>query len=287
VRKPEKSPVENYILDKDFAGGGNYGSTGRRFLLLLYAINAIALIALIGLLYFDRNAADRTSPLLSKLRWWAQPWGEYVPLVVSKADSSASEAAAMLGYLSASLSLLLAGAALYYGRGRERLVLPLCGVLLAIVWTQTGTSWDLIRLRGQSTMVVAYAESVSEFAQQLENSWPDQGGDIKDFGSFLAYPYGAPRTLLMLGDTRIPNTSLRVAAVERTPGEAIRFQLTGDAPDVWLEWRTSETEPTQFQGGLQQIHTPTASLKIAANTFVVRYSMTGPQHNNQHITSAE
>ena len=88
----------------------------------------------------------------------------------------------------------------------------------------------------------------------------------------------------MLGNARVPNSPLRVAAVERTPGQAIRFQLTGDAPNVWIKWRTAKTPPTAFQGGLQQIHTPTSHLEIAAKTFVVRYSIAGPEGTNGQVS---
>lgn len=272
-----KSSVGNIAISEDWPSGGEYRSTGRRIVWSLIMLNAIALVTLIGLFYFDRNAPADTSPLLSKLRWWSQPWGEYVPIVVSKADSAASQGAAQFGNLLACLTLVLVAAAAFWGRGRERLALPVFGLLLAIGWGLLGTNWDVIRLRGQSAELAQYAESVSEFAQQLNDAWPDQGGEIAGFGAFLAYPYGEPRTLLMLGDAQIPNTTLRVAAVERTPGQAIRFQLTGDTPDVWFEWRTAETSPTAFQGGLQQLHTPTADLEIAAKTYVVRYAITGPE----------
>lgn len=255
------------------SGDGNEGSTVRRIVQSLIAINAVALISLTGLLYFDREAPNGTSVPLNRLRWWSQPWGEYVPFVVSKADTDASQWAVMLGSLFACLTLVLALAATIFGRGRERYFLSTFGLVLAVGWVLIGTTWGSIRLSGRSAELVQYAESVGEFAKRLDASWPDQGGEIPDFGAFLAYPYGEPRTLLMLGDARIPNTSLRVAAVERTPGQAIRFQLVGDAADIWFERRATNTIPTKFRGGLQQNHTPTNYIEIAANTFIVKYSI--------------
>ncbi len=202
------------------------------------------------------------------------------------ADSAASQGAAQLGYLLAGLTLVFAASAVFFGRGRERLALLVFGLFLAMGWGLLGTNGDVIRLRGQSAELAQHAESVGEFAQQLNHAWPSQGGEIAGFGAFLAYPYGEPRTLLMLGDTYIPNTTLRVAVVERTPGQAIRFQLTGDAPDVWFECRTTETAPTAFRGGLQQLHTPTSDFEIDAKTFVVRYSITGPESaSGEHRSS--
>ncbi|TWU07304.1 hypothetical protein CA54_57100 [Symmachiella macrocystis] len=279
-------PVGDIAISEDLASDGESRSTCRRIVWSLIMLNAIALMTLIGLFYFDRDAPADTSPLLSRLRWWSQPWGEYVPIVVGKADSAASQGAALFGYLLASLTLILAVAAVFWGRGRERLALPAFGLLLAMGWGLLGTNWDVIRLRGQSAELAQHAESVSEFAQQLNHAWPDQGGEITGFGAFLAYPYGKPRTLLMLGDAHIPNTTLRVAAVERTPGQAIRFQLTGDAPNVWFEYRTAETAPTEFRGGLQQKHTPTADLEIAAKTYIVRYAITGPKSASEERSSS-
>lgn len=271
-----KHPVDETTKLKDSSGKVDKGAIGRRIVWSLSMINAIVLIGLIVYLYYDRGAPEGSSLILSKLRWWSQPWGEYVPLVASKTVSAESQGALLLGSVLGCFTLVLAVVSAFLNRGRERLFLPVFGLVLAVGWTLVGANWDFIRIRGQSADLVQYVGPVSEFAKLLENSWPDQGGEIKDFGAFLAYPYGKPHTLLMLGDSRIPNTPLQVAAVERTPGKAIRFQLTGDAPNIWFEWRVLGTVPTLFQGGLQQIHTPITFYKIAENTFVVKYSITGP-----------
>ncbi|WP_459556680.1 hypothetical protein [Lacunimicrobium album] len=186
-----------------------------------------------------------------------------------------------MGSFFAGLCLALGIAAVFLNRGRERIVLPAVAIVLALGWIATGTKWDYIRLRGQSAELAQFAGPVRELAQELNGFWPQQGGQIASFGAFLAYPYGTPRTLLMLGDAHIPGTSLRIAAVERTPGEAIRFQLSGEAPKVWLEWRTVETPPSAFQGGLQQVITPVEYHEIASDLFVVKYLIDGPENSGQ------
>lgn len=279
-----QSPVGSVANVKNSAD--DHRTTGLRVLWTLMTINAIALITLIGLLYFDRGASTHSSTLLSNLRWWSQPWGVHVPAVVGKADSAAAQGAAVLGSLLALFTLILAATAAFISRGPARLIILAIGLFLAGGWVSVGRDWDGIRLRGQSAELAQYAEPVSKFAKELDTAWPNQSGEIEDFGAFLAYPYGEPRTLLMLGDARIPDTPLRVAAVERTPDEAIRFQLTGDAANVWFEWRITDTTPTAFRGGLEQAHTPTTYSEIAANTFVVRYSIAGPEPASGQFSSA-
>jgi hypothetical protein len=53
----------------------------------------------------------------------------------------------------------------------------------------------------------------------------------------------------MLGDARLPNTPLRVAAVERTPGEAIRFQSVART----IPPQTAQVSPARLQRVLDSL----------------------------------
>ncbi|TWT43563.1 hypothetical protein KOR42_44430 [Thalassoglobus neptunius] len=248
-----------------------------RGVVLLVALNALFLAVVVTWVYFDSGAPSRSSPFLNKFRWWSQPWGVYVPAVADALGAGASQGAAMLGVLLSCFSLLLVILSLKGVRNAGELVLPIFAGAIGIGWLLLGVNWDVIRLRGQSMELARHVEGVSEFARQLEEEWPDQDGEIEGFGAFLGYPYGTPRTLLMLGEACVPKTELRIAAVERTPGESIRFQLSGGSSDVWFEWRVVENAPASFAGGLQQNYSPKASFMVADKLFLVRYALSGPE----------
>ncbi len=247
------------------------GLLSRWLIRVLTAMNAVGLLALACWLYFQPDGHAEVSPFLAKLRWWSYLGGRYVPVIAHQAESAASEAVLWIGWTLAGITLIVLFVSVARSRGRERSVQIVLGILCVIGWLWMATSWDTIRLRGQSAGIVRYAKAAREFASQLSNDWPSHGGDISGFGAFLAYPYCTPRTLLMLGDAFIPGTPLRVAAVERTPGEAIRFQLSGEGADLWLECRSDDGVPARFRSGLQPVYFPSSLLKITPDTFVVRY----------------
>ncbi|MEW4486517.1 hypothetical protein AB1L42_00465 [Thalassoglobus sp. JC818] len=238
---------------------------------LLVVLNALLLVGVFAWVYFDAEAPSRSGPFLNGFRWWSQPWGEYVPVVADVVDSDESYGAAMLSVLLACLSLFLGVMSLRVGRWRQRAAVSVIACVLAVGWLFIGWNWDVLRLRGKGLKLTGDLIAVREFAVQLESDWPDQDGEIEGFGAFLAYPYGSPRTLLTLGETCVPGTGLRVAAVERTPGESIRFQLSGGKGDLWFEWRSEGTVPTGFTGGLQQGYTPKAYFEVSDQLFLVRY----------------
>lgn len=243
----------------------------RRASLASVIVSASSLVVATFWLCTAHAPGEASSPLFTRLKWWSQPWGVYVPLVTGARDTVASEGALVVTGMFSGLTLATATfhTVLANRRRRARVVGLAC--LVACGWLAIGLWYENLRLRAESADLRRYANRVQEFAESLNAAWPSEGGEIENFGAFLAYPYGRPRTLLMLGDARIPATPLRVAAVEWTANEAIRFQLTGDAPDVWFEWRPGRDSPNAFVGGLAQVFNAVTYLQLNDNLYVVRY----------------
>ena len=94
---------------------------------------------------------------------------------------------------------------------------------------------------------------------------------MPEVGTFMAYPNGNPRTLLILAQPQSPTKSIQFSAVERSDGGALRFELTGYENGAWLEWHPNDSSPESFTGGLENTYSRTKSAPLGNGWYLVRY----------------
>jgi hypothetical protein len=143
-------------------------------------------------------------------------------------------------------------------------------------WLGLWAGWPEIYWRGQQRRVGAGLDAVATLARNLQSNWPRDDGEIAGLGAFLAYPKDAPATLLFLGEAVVPNSALRISAVERTGNGILRFELTSGETGAWLEWRLDGGPPNSFVGGLETSYTAGRYRQLAPNWFLVRYRAARP-----------
>lgn len=142
-------------------------------------------------------------------------------------------------------------------------------------WLGLLVSWQDIYWWGQRYRVKSDLAPIAELARKLNADWPVEDGEYPGLGMYLAYPKGAPRTMLLLGDATFPQSTLRVSSIERTADGAIRFELSGKERGAWLEWRADDSAPESFVGGLESDYRVARYERIAPEWFLVRYRTPG------------
>lgn len=112
--------------------------------------------------------------------------------------------------------------------------------------------------------------SLSEFdaiAASLRDDWPATDGERAGLGTFMAYPQGQPRMLMMLTSETDPP----IAAVERSDDGALGFELRGDELGAWLEWHPAGSTPRAFTGGLESEYDFGRAAPLGRGWYLVRY----------------
>ena len=143
--------------------------------------------------------------------------------------------------------------------------------LLLATWLTLFASWHELAWRGQVLRLRNQMDGFESVAASLRSDWPAVDGERPGIGPFMAYPIGGPRMLMMLTTPNLPNTRASISTVERSDDGALRFELTGDEPGVWLEWHPPGTAPQSFIGGLMSEYPLDRSEPLGQGWYLVRY----------------
>lgn len=156
---------------------------------------------------------------------------------------------------------------------RSRSIASLIAITTVIaVWLGISVNYQSLAWQGQRIRVAVQLRSLEAIAEPLRRNWPKEDDEIAGIGPFMAYPFGQPSTLILLQSPPVSGDGLCIAAVERSPRGAIRFELTGTEHDDWVEWHPPGSYPTSFVGGLKDPHQFVCSTKLRGGWHLVRYS---------------
>lgn len=108
-------------------------------------------------------------------------------------------------------------------------------------------------------------------AAELRGNWPIRDGELPNVGTFMAYPQGNPRMLMILVGQRSDAAIPPFSAVERDDDGSLKFELAGDETGSWLEWHPAGSTPDNFTGGLENTYTRGRSAPLGNGWYLVRY----------------
>ena len=109
------------------------------------------------------------------------------------------------------------------------------------VWIAVGVSHREIAWQGKRLRLYVQLEQFDVIVQSLREDWPREDGQHERLGPYMAYPFGQPRTLMLLAPPQVSPTGTTVAAVEKLRSGGLSFQLSGTEQgdsnlNDWLEW---------------------------------------------------
>jgi hypothetical protein len=165
-------------------------------------------------------------------------------------------------------SLLGSFLGLFLGADENRRVRSWLGfTALLALWLTLLVGWREIAWQGQRLRARMSLSELDAIAVALHEDWPTSDGGLHGLGSYMAYPQGAPRMLMILSPESIPP----VSSVERSEDGALRFELRADPGDGWLEWHPDGSTPKGFVGGLDQQYGFDRSAPLGRGWYLVRY----------------
>lgn len=139
------------------------------------------------------------------------------------------------------------------------------------LWLSLAISYQEIAWQGQRARLAWQLEDFESLAQSLARQWPSEDGEHDSLGPFMAYPFGRPRTLILLTPPQIDASGTVIAAVERREDGSLMFQLAGvTSQQDWLEWHPAG-QPDSFVGGLDDAHLLVRSTELSNGWHLVRY----------------
>lgn len=139
--------------------------------------------------------------------------------------------------------------------------------LLVAAWLSFCVAWPEVAWQSQRLSSWSRLGQFDSLATSLRDDWPVDDGNRLALGSFMAYPKGDPRSLMVLKTGSTPP----ISAVERTDDGALRFELRGAEPGTWLEWQPANTVPHDFTGGLDQEYRVQRYSPLGHGWYLVRY----------------
>ena len=145
-------------------------------------------------------------------------------------------------------------------------------VTIVAVWLAIGTHWEDIAWQGKQFRLRYILSEFDAATQTLRSDWPDDDGELKGLGPFMAYPVGRPRTLLMLTLPQMEKFPGSFASVEGEPGGPYRFELVANEEGDWLEWHPQGSYPKTFRGGLGELYRLQKSQPLQNGWHLARYS---------------
>lgn len=170
--------------------------------------------------------------------------------------------------IAAITSLLLLGGTLFFGSTtHRRLRTWFAFTLLVAVWLTIFVAWRELAWQGQRLRLRATVDQFDAIAKSLRDDWPKADGERRGLGSFMAYPQGTPRMLMML----ISETDPQISAIERADDGALGFEIRGEEPGTWLEWHPVGSKPTTFRGGLEYEYDFGRASPLGRGWYLVRY----------------
>ena len=139
--------------------------------------------------------------------------------------------------------------------------------MLVAGWLTLLVAWPEFAWQGQRLRMRANLSEFDAIAAALRDDWPKTDGERAGLGSFMAYPQGKPRMLMMLKSETTP----AVAAVERADDGTLGFDLRGDESNTWLEWHPDGSKPRDFVGGLEGQYDFGRAAPLGRGWYLVRY----------------
>jgi len=238
-----------------------------------WAINTVLLAAAFGWIFFFGESRESIELMVRAVlpAWSASKTPILDPSRLGIGVSIGLVAIAFV--LCTSLAML---ASLFLGRGRLRTTRTwLIFTAIACGWLGLAVSWPAIYWSGQQRRAVAVLPAAETLVESLHDHWPKIDSYLPELGPFLAYPISTPSALLPLRSVTFPKTDIPFSAVERTGGDAMRFELSGAETGAWLEWRGNGTRPQPFVGGLDTKYSLAKVAQLAPEWFLVRYRADG------------
>ncbi|MCC9656184.1 hypothetical protein [Rhodopirellula halodulae] len=162
-------------------------------------------------------------------------------------------------------------------RMRSRSLAQLLAITtLAAAWCGMLIHLDSIAWQGKRIRFVARVDQLEAIAAPLRTDWPQQDGEVSQVGPFMAYPFGRPKTLVLLQAPRVTERAVYVSSIERGDDGSIKLQLTGTDGGDWAEWHPEGSRPKSFVDGLFELHRLDFATPIGRGWYLVRYQ-SGPR----------
>lgn len=138
--------------------------------------------------------------------------------------------------------------------------------LLVAAWLAFCVAWPEVAWQSQRLSSWSRLGTFDALANSLRADWPVDDGNRLSLGSYMAYPKGDPRSLMVLKSGSTP-----ILAVERTDDGALRFELRDAEPGTWVEWQSAKSVPHDFTGGLEQEYRVQRYSPLGRGWYLVRY----------------
>lgn len=164
---------------------------------------------------------------------------------------------------------------LFHGLNNHRSTrawLSLTGLIAA--WICLSMQWENVSWMGRSCRMSTHVTpQLVHYVNQLEDNWPASDGISPELGPYLAYPIYRPSVLMLLSEATLPNTNLKITAIEKTVGKSLRFELAGSEQGNWLEYRSDTSTPESFTGGLEQELRLKRFSRLDSHWYLVKYQV--------------
>jgi hypothetical protein len=238
----------------------------RRTLSVAWLLNAALLVVAFVWIYLSGDSLARMSALGTRLGLIDDTTTD----VSSWYQSDVTTAVSIAAVVACTLLAMFCG--LFIGERRYRSTRAwLAFMALVCGWLGFLVTWPDVYWLGQQRRMAAVLQPVERLAQELSQNWPTEDGNHSGIGPYLAYPQGAPTTLLPLRSVTLPDTALGFSSIERTEDGVIRFELAGDEVGAWLERRSDDRLPQPFKSGLYVDYNVAREARLAPRWFLVRY----------------
>jgi hypothetical protein len=132
------------------------------------------------------------------------------------------------------------------------------------------TSWQRISWEGRRHRMIARIEALQVVCDALSKDWPKNDMNHELLGSIMAYPQWNPSTLILLTPKPIDDR-FRIAAIDRSTSDVLRFQLSSGFENIWLEHRADAKLETEFTNGIEQSYSRQYYVTLSPSWFLVRY----------------
>jgi len=261
-------PVDAGNREKAAPRGGVVRRIVDRCLAISWYVNAVLLLSAFAWIYWDA----RSRRIIELSREWVTGTPAVLSEIGERVRNGPFIGIISAGVLIAGISLALMLLGLFLGGQRFRSMRRwMLFMALVAGWLGLAVSWPEVYWLGQLHRFKPTLAAAEAMVHRLQADWPEEDGDLPEIGPFLAYPKGAPTTILPLRWITFPQSELRFSAIERTKDGALRFELAGDEAGAWLEWRPNDEKPEPFLSGLDTAYHVTRQQKIAPHWFLVRY----------------
>ena len=170
------------------------------------------------------------------------------------------------------LSCVVICNSLFRGTTRDRsLKAWLAFMALVSAWCMLSVSQESLHWLGQTMRSRADIPAYDPIVTELRDHWPDDEREAFELANFTGYPFGAPRTLLMVGPLQVPD-AIPIAAIGRSDQGAIRLQLaTRAARGLWIKWHPEGSVPESVVDGLQTKYSLLKQSELQPGWYLVRY----------------